>query len=214
MGRGNRAFLPLGRALDPCPGSAPPLKAALDADRSSKSTTVTDDTGIIQELVLAGGQLSTRTEEPKFVIRASCERVLLIQRPEYAVKRFIILAVALPWPRPQASAQTDARLQAAVQLAAEGLPDSATAIVNGLLAVTPATDPLYPQILYTQGSIARSTTEMQRAFQKVAVEYPDQRVGRRRPAPTGADGFCRPQLCRDAVRGGWSSSGPTTPRVR
>ena len=60
-----------------------------------------------------------------------------------------------------------------MQLAAEGLPDSATAIVNGLLAVTPVSDPLYPEILYTQGSIARTTTEMQRAFQKVAVEYPN-----------------------------------------
>jgi tetratricopeptide (TPR) repeat protein len=71
-----------------------------------------------------------------------------------------------------AGAQTDARLKSAVQLAAEGLPDSATAIVNGLLAITPVTDSLYPEILYTQGSIARTTTEMQRAFQKIAVEYP------------------------------------------
>jgi len=31
------------------------LKAALDADRSSKSTTVTDDLGISQELVLRVG---------------------------------------------------------------------------------------------------------------------------------------------------------------
>lgn len=71
-----------------------------------------------------------------------------------------------------AAAQTDARLKTAVQLAAEGLPDSATTIVNGLLATTPPTDSLYPQILYTQGMIARSTADMQRAFQKVAVEYP------------------------------------------
>ena len=31
------------------------LKATLDADRSSKSTTITDDTGIVQELVLRVG---------------------------------------------------------------------------------------------------------------------------------------------------------------
>jgi tetratricopeptide (TPR) repeat protein len=84
-----------------------------------------------------------------------------------ALTLVVILATATT-----AAAQTDARLKAAVQLAAEGLPDSATAIVNGLLAATPPTDSLYPQILYTQGSIARSTAEMQRAFQKVAVEYP------------------------------------------
>jgi tetratricopeptide (TPR) repeat protein len=88
------------------------------------------------------------------------------------VKRLLILALALALATTTASAQTDARLRTAVQLAAEGLPDSATAIVNGLLAVTPVSDPLYPEILYTQGSIARTTTEMQRAFKKVAVEYP------------------------------------------
>jgi hypothetical protein len=88
------------------------------------------------------------------------------------VKRLLILALALAIATTTAHAQTDARLKTAVQLAAEGLPDSATAIVNGLLAVTPVSDPLYPEILYTQGSIARTTTEMQRAYQKVAVEYP------------------------------------------
>jgi tetratricopeptide (TPR) repeat protein len=90
-----------------------------------------------------------------------------------AVKRLVALTLAIiAAATTTAAAQTDARLQTAVQLAAEGLPDSATAIVNGLLAATPSTDPLYPQILYTQGSIARSTADMQRAFQKVAVEYP------------------------------------------
>ena len=86
------------------------------------------------------------------------------------MKRLIFLALALAITAASAHAQTDARLRTAVQLAAEGLPDSATAIVNGLLAVTPVRDPLYPEILYTQGSIARTTTEMQRAFQKVAVD--------------------------------------------
>lgn len=88
------------------------------------------------------------------------------------MKRILALTIILAAAPGAVAAQTDARLQAAVQLAAEGLPDSATAIVNGLLAATAPTDPLYPQILYTQGSIARSTTDMQRAFQKVAVEYP------------------------------------------
>ncbi|HEX5005266.1 MAG TPA: SPOR domain-containing protein [Gemmatimonadales bacterium] len=88
------------------------------------------------------------------------------------MKYLFSLALLLISAAPTAGAQTDARLKTAVQLAAEGLPDSATAIVNGLLAVTPVSDPLYPEILYTQGSIARTTTEMQRAFQKIAVEYP------------------------------------------
>lgn len=70
------------------------------------------------------------------------------------------------------SAQSDPRLKAAVQLAAEGMSDSATAIVNGLLAVTPVTDTLYPEVLYTQGAISKTAAEMRRSFQKVAVEYP------------------------------------------
>lgn len=88
------------------------------------------------------------------------------------MKHLLIIALALTLATTRSSAQTDARLRAAVQLAAEGLPDSAAAIVNGLLALTPVSDPLFPELLYTQGSIARTTVEMQRAFQKVAVEYP------------------------------------------
>ena len=99
-----------------------------------------------------------------FVVAVACRRT--------AVKRILALTIILVVATTAAAAQTDARLKAAVQLAAEGLPDSATSIVNGLLATTPPTDSLYPQILYTQGSIARSTADMQRAFQKVAVEYP------------------------------------------
>lgn len=87
-------------------------------------------------------------------------------------RSIMLAAILLATTAAPVVAQSDARLKNAVQLAAEGLPDSATAIVNGLLAVTPVSDPLYPEILYTQGSIARTTTEMQRAFQKVAVEYP------------------------------------------
>jgi len=68
--------------------------------------------------------------------------------------------------------QTDARLRAAVQLAAEGQSDSARATVARLLAQTPTTDPLYPQVLYTQGTIARTAAEMQAAFRRVAVEFP------------------------------------------
>lgn len=68
--------------------------------------------------------------------------------------------------------QTDARLRAAVQLAAEGQSDSARATVARLLAQTPTSDPLYPQVLYTQGTIARTAAEMQAAFRRVAVEFP------------------------------------------
>lgn len=89
------------------------------------------------------------------------------------MKRMLPLALCiLATATTAATGQTDARLRTAVQLAAEGLPDSAAAIVNGLLALTPVSDPLYPELLYTQGAIARTTVEMQRSFQKVVVEYP------------------------------------------
>jgi TolA-binding protein len=81
----------------------------------------------------------------------------------------VLLLAVNAWPL---MAQTDARLRAAVQLAAEGQSDSARATVARLLAQTPTSDPLYPQVLYTQGTIARTAAEMQTAFRRVAVEYP------------------------------------------
>jgi hypothetical protein len=87
------------------------------------------------------------------------------------LKSYILATLFLVGAAPLAS-QTDPRLRAAVQLAAEGQSDSARATVSQLLAQTPATDPLYPQVLYTQGTIARTAAEMQTAFRRVAVEYP------------------------------------------
>lgn len=87
------------------------------------------------------------------------------------MKRYILAALLLVTAAPLV-AQTDPRLRAAVQLAAEGQSDSARATVSLLLAQTPVADPLYPQVLYTQGTIARTAAEMQTAFRRVAVEYP------------------------------------------
>ena len=143
------------------------LQATLDADRSAKSTTVTDDSGIVRELVLRVGSRTLK----KFVTFVF-SRFRELQCRRVAVKRIIVLMIVDCAADGRAPRKPTRACRSAVQLAAEGLPDSATAIVNGLLAVTPVTDPLYPQILYTQGAIARSTADMQRAFQKVAVEYP------------------------------------------
>lgn len=68
-------------------------------------------------------------------------------------------------------AQTDPRLVAAVHLAQDGRGDSARAIVGALFKRTQPSDTLFPQILYTQGLIATSAMDMQRNFQRVAVEY-------------------------------------------
>lgn len=59
------------------------------------------------------------------------------------------------------------------RMAQQGQVDSARATLARLLDATPPTDPAYPEILYTQGGIAGSATEMQRAFQRLALEYPN-----------------------------------------
>ena len=59
-------------------------------------------------------------------------------------------------------AQTDPRLVGAVRAAQEGRGDSARTTVDRLLAATPPTDTLYPQILYTQAMVANSAGDMRR----------------------------------------------------
>jgi predicted Zn-dependent protease len=76
----------------------------------------------------------------------------------------LVLAVPL-------RAQTDARLVEAVRTAQEGRSDSARAVVQRLLAATPPTDSLYPEILYTQAMVAGEAGDMRKALQRVAVEY-------------------------------------------
>ncbi len=70
------------------------------------------------------------------------------------------------------AAQTDPRLVAAVRSAQEGQGDSARSAVDRLLAATPPTDSLYPQILYTQAMVANTAADMRRHLQRVAVEHP------------------------------------------
>jgi TolA-binding protein len=70
------------------------------------------------------------------------------------------------------AAQTDPRLTAAVRAAQEGQGDSARSAVDRLLAATPPTDSLYPEILYTQAMVSNSAADMRRDLQRVVVEYP------------------------------------------
>ncbi len=90
------------------------------------------------------------------------------------MKRLLIAALAagaaLVGVAP-AHAQTDPRLVDAVRAAQEGQSDSARARIQRLLAATPPTDTLYPQILYAQAMVAGSAGDMRRALQQVAVEY-------------------------------------------
>ncbi len=68
-------------------------------------------------------------------------------------------------------AQSDPRLIDAVRAAQEGRGDSARATVRQLLAATPPTDTLYPEILYTQAMVAGEAAEMRRSLQRVVVEH-------------------------------------------
>jgi hypothetical protein len=70
------------------------------------------------------------------------------------------------------AAQSDPRLTSAVRAAQEGQGDSARSAVDRLLAATPPTDSLYPEILYTQAMVASSAADMRRDLQRVVVEYP------------------------------------------
>ncbi len=68
-------------------------------------------------------------------------------------------------------AQTEPRLVAAVQLAQNGLPDSARAIVQRLQSATEPTDSLYPQILYAAGLVAATEHDRGIHLRRVVVEY-------------------------------------------
>ena len=90
------------------------------------------------------------------------------------IGRVIGVAAALAGPvigAGSAAAQTDARLVEAVRVAQEGASDSARTTVRKLLAATPPTDSLYPEILYTQAMVAGEAGDMRRDLQRVVVEY-------------------------------------------
>jgi len=69
------------------------------------------------------------------------------------------------------AAQDDPRLLDIVRAAQEGQIDSAQQALNGLLSATQPTDSLYPQVLYTQGIIARNLDDRRRAYSRITVEY-------------------------------------------
>jgi cell division septation protein DedD len=70
-----------------------------------------------------------------------------------------------------AHAQTDPRLVDVIREAQQGQTDSARIKVKRLLATTPPSDTLYPQILYTQAMVSSDAGEMRRQLQRVAVEH-------------------------------------------
>ncbi len=84
---------------------------------------------------------------------------------------WVALVIGVSGVRPVA-AQDDSLLTAAVQLATEGQGDSARALVARRLASTAPTDPLYPQILFVAGVVARDAGTAMTNFRRVSIEFP------------------------------------------
>ncbi len=65
----------------------------------------------------------------------------------------------------------DPRLQAAVELAQSGRPDSARAVIRRLLASLSPKDSLSPEVLYAQGALSPDATTAATTLQRVVVEF-------------------------------------------
>lgn len=83
--------------------------------------------------------------------------------------RLLLALLALLAPRLQA--QEDPQLRDAVRLAREGLGDSARAVVRRMLTDWQATDPRYPDALYTMAVVAATAQDKRLHLQRVGVEY-------------------------------------------
>ena len=81
------------------------------------------------------------------------------------------LAVVATLPASRLESQADPRVIAAVRQAQEGSGDSARAALSRLLQATPATDTLYPEILFATALVSPTAQEMQRNLQRVVVEH-------------------------------------------
>src|SRR3954453_1587362 len=129
------------------------LKAALDADQAVKNTSVSDERGVLTDLIL---RLTTK--------------VGTRSRSRLAAQALtMIIAVSALWSEP-AQSQTDPRLIGVIRNAQEGQSASARMKVQQLLAATSPSDTLYPQIIYTQAMVSGDAADMRRQLQRIAVE--------------------------------------------
>lgn len=88
------------------------------------------------------------------------------------IRRMAAVMAAVSLVSSAVSAQTADQLREAIRLTQEGLGDSARAMVGRVLASTPRTDPLFPQVLYTVAVVAQRNDDRQLYLQRVVVEYP------------------------------------------
>jgi DNA polymerase III subunit delta len=145
------------------------LRAALETDQALKNTTVSDEYGLLTELVMRlgmsrrggeGGEGGKMGSTLARQMAGTVSRVLFVLSALSALSAFSALF-----------AQTDPRLIEVIRSAQEGQGDSARAKVQRLLATTSPGDTLYPQIIYTQAMVASDAADMRRQLQRVAVEY-------------------------------------------
>ncbi len=87
------------------------------------------------------------------------------------MKQWALLSLAVLAGSSPGWAQDDSRLVAAVRLAQDGGGDSARALIAEMISATRETDPLYPEIVYTMGLVARDANDRSRNFRRVAVEF-------------------------------------------
>lgn len=83
----------------------------------------------------------------------------------------VSLGVSTPLTAQGQSTAAGTRFQNILRLAQDGRSDSARTLIQAALKTTPATDPSYPEALYTAATIAASGDEARLLFSRVAVEY-------------------------------------------
>jgi DNA polymerase-3 subunit delta len=157
----------------PLPRIRAALRLARTTDEGLKNTTVSDERGLLTDLVLQvtvgqggnDGKDGMKSQSQSGLVPRFAARALCILSAFSALSAFPVLPV-LP-----AHAQTDPRLVDIIRDAQEGQGDSARIKVQRLLTATPPGDTLYPQILYTQAMVATDAANMRRQLQRVAVEH-------------------------------------------
>jgi DNA polymerase-3 subunit delta len=145
----------------PLPRLRDAIAAALDADIALKGTRISDEAGVVTDLVLA---LAARERQP---VRASVMSCCL---------PYVMLAGSLLLAHP-ASAQVSLnpvtpRFQEIVRLAQDGYGDSARRVIARIVSQTPEGDPGLAEALYTAGAVASTGDETRNWFKRVAVEFP------------------------------------------
>ncbi len=91
---------------------------------------------------------------------------------------FVLLVGVIAAARPRALAAqapilpATPQLQEVVRLAQEGYGDSARAVVARIKIRTPTSDPIFPEVLFTAATVAKTGEEMRAGFTQIVLDYP------------------------------------------